>query len=237
MTKRPRIKRALLKVSGEVLGGENASIDFSAVENFAVELKEAKETGAEIGVVIGGGNIVRGAKASRKGVDRVIGDYMGMLGTIINALALKSALDQTGVDACVMTSIQMEQYADLYVRRRALELLEKGCLLLLAGGTGSPYFTTDTAAALRAVEIKADALLKATKVDGVYDKDPAENRDATLIEKMSHTDALKEGLGVMDATAIALCRDNGIPIIVFNVFEKGNLKKVLEGEGLGSIVQ
>lgn len=237
MTKRPRIKRALLKVSGEVLGGENASIDFSAVENFALELKEAKETGAEIGVVIGGGNIVRGAKASRKGVDRVIGDCMGMLGTIINALALKSALDQIAVDAWVMTSIQMEQFADLYVRRRALELLEKGCLLLLAGGTGSPYFTTDTAAALRAVEIKADALLKATKVDGVYDKDPAENRDATLIEKMSHTDALKEGLGIMDATAIALCRDNDIPILVFNMFEKGNLKKVLEGESLGSIVQ
>lgn len=237
MVKRPRIKRVLLKVSGEVLGGEHTSLDFDAVESFAAELKGAKETGAEIAVVIGGGNIVRGAKASSKGVDRVIGDYMGILGTIINALALESALDQVGVDSRVMTSIRMEQFADHYIRRKALASLEEGRLIILAGGTGNPYFTTDTAAALRAVEINADALLKGTKVDGVFDKDPVENEDAKLIERISHTEVLKEGLGVMDATSVALCRDNNIPIIVFNLFKKGNLKKVLEGETLGSIVQ
>jgi len=232
-----KFKRLLLKVSGEVVGGENASIDFEKVDSFAEELKEAISIGGEIAVVMGGGNIIRGYKATQKGVDRVTADCMGMLGTIINSMALQSALEQKGVDARVMTSISMEQFAEPYIRRRALSHLEKGRIVILAGGTGNPYFTTDTAAALRAVEIEADALLKGTKVDGIYSGDPETDPYATKISDLTYIDVLKKDLRIMDATAIALCRENDIPIIVFNLFEKGNLKRVLEGEKLGTIVK
>ncbi|OQX83010.1 MAG: UMP kinase [Candidatus Latescibacteria bacterium 4484_7] len=232
-----KFKRVLLKISGEVVGGESASIDFEKVDEFAEELKEAIEAGAEIAVVMGGGNILRGYKASKWGVDRVTADCMGMLGTIINSMALQSALEQRGVEARVMTSISMEQFAEPYIRRRALNHMDKGRLVILAGGTGNPYFTTDTAAALRAVEIKADVLVKGTKVDGIYSGDPEIDLKAEKIDELSYNDVLKEELKIMDATSIALCRENSIPIIVFNLFKRGNLKKVLEGEKLGTIVQ
>jgi len=232
-----KFKRLLLKVSGEVVGGESASIDFEKVDSFADELKEAISIGGEIAVVMGGGNIIRGYKATQRGVDRVTADSMGMLGTIINSMALQSALEQKGVDARVMTSISMEQFTEPYIRRRALGHLKKGRIVILAGGTGNPYFTTDTAAALRAVEIEADALLKGTKVDGIYSGDPETDPNATKISDLTYIDVLKKDLRIMDATAIALCRENNIPIIVFNLFEKGNLKRVLEGEKLGTIVK
>ena len=232
-----KFKRLLLKVSGEVLGGPETSIDFARVSDFAAEIKSAVELGSEIAVVIGGGNILRGYTASERGIDRVAADCMGMLGTIINALALQAALEHAGVEAHVMTAITMEQFAEPYIRRQALDHLENGRLLILAGGTGNPYFTTDTAAALRAVEIKADALLKGTKVDGIYTSDPAKNPKAKLIERASHSEVLRDDLRVMDATAVALCRENGIPIVVFNILTKGNLAKVLEGKRLGTIVE
>jgi uridylate kinase len=232
-----RFKRLLLKVSGEVLSGEGTSIDFNRVSEFAAELRSAVEVGSEMAVVIGGGNILRGYKTSEKGVDRVAADCMGMLGTIINALALQAALEQAGVEAHVMTSITMEQFAEPYIRRSALDHLASGHLVILAGGTGNPYFTTDTAAALRAVEIKADALLKGTKVDGIYSSDPVKDPNARMISRLRYIDVLKDDLRVMDATAVALCRENGIPIVVFNILEKGNLTKVLEGKRLGTIVE
>jgi len=232
-----KFHRLLLKVSGEVLGGENVSIDFDRVEKFANELKTAKELGAEIAVVIGGGNIIRGYRVSKRGVGRFAADCMGMLGTIINALALQSALERIGVDTCVMTAISMEQFAEHYIRRKALHHLDTGRLIILAGGTGNPYFTTDTAAALRAVEMGAHALLKGTKVDGIYSSDPETDPEAKMIRELSYIDVLKKDLRVMDATAVTLCRDNDIPIIVFNLLEKGNLRRVLEGKKLGTIVQ
>jgi uridylate kinase len=237
MNTRPPIKRILLKVSGEIFGGEHSCIDLDGVEHFAAELCRAAETGAEIAVVVGGGNILRGDILSRRGIDRVSADYMGMLGTIINAEALKSALVSIGIDAVVMTAIAMEQLAEPYVRRRALEHLDGGRLLVLAGGTGNPYFTTDTAAALRAAEIKADALVKGTKVDGIYSSDPVTDPRAVMLEQLSFTEVLRDNLRVMDAAAVALCRENAIPIIVFNLFRDGNLKRVLTGERLGTIVQ
>jgi len=236
MRKRPDIRRLLLKVSGEVLGGEAVSVDFDNVAGFAGELKAAWETGTEIAVVIGGGNILRGYGVSRQGVDRASADCMGMLGTIINALALQSSLERLGVDTRVMTAIKMEQFAEPYIRRRALEHLSQGRLVILAGGTGNPFFTTDTAAALRAAEIKADALFKGTKVEGIYDSDPVRNSEAKMMRELSYIDVLRDDLKVMDATAVALCRENGIPIIVFNIVEEGNLKRILEGEPLGTIV-
>lgn len=232
-----KINRMLLKVSGEVMGGEKTSIDFERVEGFAAELKGAMDTGGEVAVVVGGGNILRGYKAHREGIDRVTADCMGMLGTIINSLALQSALKGLGVDARVMTAIGMDQFAEPYIRRKALGHLEKGRIIILAGGTGNPYFTTDTAAALRAVELGADALLKGTKVDGIYSGDPETDPDAKMIGGINYTDVLKQELGVMDATAVALCRENSMPIIVFNLFEEGNLRRLLEGERLGTIVK
>jgi uridylate kinase len=237
MRKRPAIKRILLKVSGEVFGGGSSCIDMGGLERFAGELKAAHETGAEIAVVVGGGNILRGDVLCTQGIDRVSADYMGMLGTIINGEALRGALERIGVKAVVMTAIAIEQLAEPFTRRRALEHLEEGRLLILAGGTGNPYFTTDTAAALRAVEIKADALIKGTKVDGIYSTDPVKDPSATLLEDLGYTDVLLDNLKVMDATAVALCRENKIPIIVFNLFEEGNLKRVLKSEKLGTIVQ
>jgi len=231
-----RFTRLVLKVSGEVLGGKDKSIDFNRVADFAAELKSAVDAGCEIAVVVGGGNILRGYRASERGVDRVAADSMGMLGTIINAIALQAALEHAGVEAHVMTAIAMEQYAEPYIRRRALDHLENGRLVILAGGTGNPYFTTDTAAALRAVEVKAEALLKGTKVDGIYDSDPVTNPRAKMLRRLGYLDVLKDDLRVMDATAVALCRENGIPIVVFNILTKGNLRKVLEGKLSGTIV-
>jgi uridylate kinase len=231
-----KYRRLLLKVSGEVLGGADTSIDFDRVAAFAGELREAVKAGCEVAVVIGGGNILRGYRASERGVDRVAADSMGMLGTIINAIALQSALERSGVEAHVMTAIAMEQFAEPYIRRRALDHLENGRLVILAGGTGNPYFTTDTAASLRAVEIKAEALLKGTKVDGIYTSDPVSDPRAKLIPRLGYIDVLRDDLRVMDATAVALCRENGIPIVVFNILKKGNLRNVLEGKRLGTIV-
>lgn len=231
-----KYRRLLLKVSGEVLGGAEASIDFDRVGAFAGELRQAVEAGCEVAVVIGGGNILRGYRASERGVDRVAADSMGMLGTIINALALQSALERAGIEAHVMTAIAMEQFAEPYIRRRALDHLENGRVVILAGGTGNPFFTTDTAASLRAAEIKAEALLKGTKVDGIYTSDPVSDPRAKLIRRLGYIDVLRDDLRVMDATAVALCRENRIPIVVFNILKTGNLKKVLEGKPLGTIV-
>jgi uridylate kinase len=232
-----KYRRLLLKVSGEVFGSGECSVDFDRVSDFATELRDAVDAGSEIAVVIGGGNILRGYKASEKGVDRVAADCMGMLGTIINALALQGALEQAGVGAHVMTAIAMEQFAEPYIRRQALDHLKNGRLVILAGGTGNPYFTTDTAAALRAVEIKADALLKGTKVEGIYTSDPIRDPKARMIERLGYIDVLRDDLRVMDATAVALCRENGIPIVVFNILKKGNLRRVLEGDRLGTVVE
>ena len=237
MGKRPVMRRVLLKVSGEVFGGENSSISLDKVERFAGELGDAVKTGAEIAVVVGGGNILRGNTLHSRGVDRVSADYMGMLGTIINAEALRSTLERLSVDSAVMTAIAIDQLAEPFTRRGALGHLEEGRVLILAGGTGNPYFTTDTAAALRAIEIKADALLKGTKVDGIFSSDPVMDPEARMIEKVGYTEVLRDNLRVMDATAVALCRENEIPIIVFNLFKEGNLKRVLAGEALGTVVQ
>lgn len=237
MGNRPQIKRMLLKVSGEVFGGVERSIDLDMVGVFAAELKDALSTGAEIAVVVGGGNLLRGSKLSGQTVSRISADYMGMLGTVINALALQGALEQMGVEARVMTPFAVGQVTEAFVRRSANLNLSEGRILILAGGTGNPYFTTDTAAALRAAELEADVLLKGTKVKGIYDSDPVHNSDAVMVKKLRFSEVLADDLKVMDGTAVALCRDNDIPIIVFNIREKGNLKKVLEGEEIGTIVK
>jgi uridylate kinase len=237
MSKRPEIKRLLLKVSGEVFGSEGHSIDMEKVDGFARELIEAHGTGIELAVVSGGGNILRGAVLCSEGDDRVSSDYMGMLATVINALALQGALERGGVEAVVMTPFSLEMAAERFVRRQALRHLREGRIVLMAGGTGNPYFTTDSAAALRAAEIGADALVKGTKVDGVYDSDPKTNPDATRMDSLTYTDILKLELKVMDAVAVALCRDNGIPIVVFDILTRGNLQRVIMGETVGTIVQ
>lgn len=237
MSKRPEIRRLLLKVSGEVFGSEGHSIDMEKVDAFARELIEAHKTGIELAVVSGGGNILRGAVLCAKGEDRVSCDYMGMMATVINSLALQGALERAGVEAVVMTPFSLEVAAERFVRRQALRHLREGRIVLMAGGTGNPYFTTDSAAALRAAEIGADALVKGTKVDGVYDSDPKTNPDAKKMDTLTYTDVLRDDLKVMDATAVALCRDNGIPIVVFDILSKGNLKKVISGETLGTIVK
>ncbi len=237
MSERPEIRRLLLKVSGEVFGSEGHSIDMEKVDDFARELTEAHATGIELAVVSGGGNILRGAVLCIEGEDRVSCDYMGMLATVINALALQGALERAGMEAVVMTPFSLEVAAERFVRRQALRHLREGRIVLLAGGTGNPYFTTDSAAALRAAELGADALVKGTKVDGVYDSDPKKNPDAKKKETLTYTDILREDLKVMDATAVALCRDNGIPIVVFDILTRGNLKRVIAGESLGTIVQ
>ena len=237
MRERPALRRLLLKVSGEMFGSSGAGIDLGMVDGFAVELKEAHDSGVEVALVAGGGNILRGAALSKHGPERVSSDYMGMLATVINALALQGALERAGVETVVMTPFALEQAAERFVRREALQHLREGRILLLAGGTGNPYFTTDTAAALRALEIDADALLKGTKVDGVYDRDPKAHPQARRLDHLTYTDILRDDLRVMDAAAVALCRDNGIPIIVFDIMRRGNLKKVIDGEHTGTIVQ
>lgn len=233
----PIYKRILLKLSGEALmGRQGLGIDPQVVNDIALELKEVKELGIEIGVVIGGGNIFRGLAANNRGMDRVTADYMGMLATVINALALQDYLERYDVQTRVLTAIKMEQLAEPFIRRRAIRHLEKGRMIIFAGGTGNPYFTTDTAAALRAIEIEAEAIIKGTKVDGVYDDDPKTNKNAKKFDQLTYLDVVKKRLKVMDSTAVTLCMDNNLPIIVFNLTVKGNLKKLILGESIGTKV-
>lgn len=237
MNDQPIFRRILLKLSGEALQGDKQyGISPAVLDAIAEELKVIYDLNVQIAIVIGGGNIFRGVAASAQGMDRASADYMGMLATIINALALQDALETAGLPTRVQTAIEMSQLAELYIRRRAIRHLEKGRLVIFAGGTGNPYFTTDTAAALRAMEIHADVILKATKVDGVYDKDPVKHKDARKFDKLSHLDVLKQDLKVMDATAISLCRDHALPIIVFNLNQQGNIQRAICGEPIGTIV-
>ncbi|GBD92683.1 uridylate kinase [bacterium BMS3Abin05] len=230
-------RRVLLKLSGEALMGKKTfGIDPDVVRFITHEIKEVKDLGIEIGIVVGGGNIYRGLAASAQGIERVMGDQMGMLATVINALAIQSYLEKLGVVTRVQSAIAVEAVAEPFIRRRAIRHLEKGRVVIFAGGTGSPYFTTDTAAALRAIEIEAGAILKGTKVDGVYTADPQKHKDAVKYDSISYLDVVKKGLKVMDFTAVTLCMENQLPIIVFNLTEKGNLKRVLFGENIGTKV-
>ena len=232
-----KYKRILLKLSGEALSGSQGhGIDAEILNIFASEIKAVQEAGVEVGVVLGGGNIHRGVAGTTTGMDRTTSDHMGMLATIINALALQDALERNGVQTRLLSAIEMNQVAEPYIRRRAMRHLEKKRVVIFAAGTGNPYFTTDTAAALRANEIDADLILKATKVDGVYDKDPMLHPDAVKFDELSYIDVLNRGLKVMDSTAISLCMDNAIDIIVFNVSQRGNIGKVVEGEKIGTLV-
>ena len=231
-------RRALLKISGEALAGARGfGLDYAVLERLAGEIKAVRALGADIGLVIGGGNIIRGTVASQQGMDRVSADYMGMLATVINALAVQDVLERQGVDTRVMTAIRMEAVAEPYIRRRAIRHLEKGRVVILAGGTGNPYFSTDTAAVLRALEIEAQAILKATNVDGIYSADPKKDPTAVFIPEVTYHDAMVRGLGVMDANAFGLCKDNKLPILVFNINTPGAVARVLQGERLGSIVR
>ncbi len=234
----PAVKRVLLKLSGEVLmGDQQFGIDPAFVAELAREVKAAKDSGLEICLVIGGGNIFRGMAGAAQGMDRAQADYMGMLATVMNALAMQNALEQLGVETRVQSAIQMDEVCEPVIRRRAERHLEKGRVVIFAAGVGSPYFTTDSGAALRAAEMKCDALLKGTSVDGVYDDDPKKNPNATRFETVSYDRVLADNLKVMDASAVALCRDNDIPIVVFSIREKGNLARVLAGEGVQTIVR
>jgi uridylate kinase len=236
--KKARYKRILLKISGEVLSGEgNFGIDSEVMLQIAREIREVKNLGVEIAVVIGGGNIFRGLAASSKGMDRASADYMGMLATVLNALALQDSLEKLGIDTRVQTAIEMRAIAEPYIRRKAIRHLEKNRLVIFAAGTGNPYFTTDTTASLRAMEIGADVILKGTKVEGVYDGDPMVDRRARRYEELTYLDVLKKQLKVMDATAISLCMDHHIPIVVFNLRRKGNIKRVVLGENVGTRVR
>jgi uridylate kinase len=231
-------KRILLKLSGEALmGGEGYGIDPATVEFVCRQIQGVKKLGVQIAIVVGGGNIFRGMKAEKQGIDRVTADYMGMIATLLNALTLQERLDKIGVPVVVQSAISMEKVASPYDRREAVHNLTDGKVVIFACGTGSPYFTTDTAAALRAVEIGADALLKATKVDGVYDKDPATHTDALFFPDITYLDVINQNLGVMDLTAITLCMENNLPIIVFNLRGKDNMKKVAQGKRIGTIVR
>lgn len=230
-------KRVVLKLSGEALQGEQSyGIDPKVVVSIARQIKEVRELKVELAVVIGGGNIFRGVAASSQGMDRSSADYMGMLATVINGLALQDALEKEGVFTRVMTAIGMQQLAEPYIRRRAIRHLEKGRVVIFVAGTGNPYFSTDTAAALRASEIGAEVILKATKVDGIYSSDPEKNRQARKYEHVKYIDVLKRGLKIMDSTAISLCMDNQIPIIVFNLNHSGNIQRVIQGEKVGTRV-
>jgi uridylate kinase len=234
----PPVKRVLLKLSGEVLmGDQQFGIDPATVASLAREVKAAKDSGLDICLVIGGGNIFRGMAGAAQGMDRAQADYMGMLATVMNALAMQNALEQIGVETRVQSAIQMDEVCEPVIRRRAERHLEKGRNVIFAAGVGSPYFTTDSGAALRAAEMKCDALLKGTSVDGVYDADPKKNPTAKRFETVSYDTVLADNLKVMDASAVALCRDNAIPIVVFSIRESGNLARVLAGEGVQTIVQ
>ena len=232
-----KYKRVLLKLSGEALMGDMGfGIDPDVVRRMASEIKDVHSLGVQIAVVIGGGNIFRGLAASVQGFDRISADHMGMLATVINALALQDALEKMSVFTRVQSAIEMREVAEMFIRRRAIRHLEKGRLVIFAAGTGNPYFSTDTTAALRAMEIKAEVILKATKVDGIYDADPMKVATATMYSEISYLDVLTQGLGVMDSTAISLCKDNRVPIIVFNIRTRGNIRRVIEGEKVGSLV-
>jgi uridylate kinase len=230
-------QRILLKLSGEALLGKQSSGVDPEVANFiAEEIKSLSDLRVQICIVIGGGNIFRGLEASSKGMDRTSADYMGMLATVINSLALQSALEMRDIPTRVQSSIEMREIAEPFIQRKAIRHLEKGRIVIFAGGTGNPYFTTDTAASLRAMEIKADVILKATKVDGVYDCDPVKNKNAVMYKNINYIDVLTKNLKVMDATAISLCRDNGLPIVVFNMQQKGNIRRAICGEKIGTYV-
>ncbi|MEK6692151.1 MAG: UMP kinase [Nitrospirota bacterium] len=238
MTAGAKYKRVLLKLSGEALmGNQGYGIDHKVVIAIAQEIKEAIALGVEVAVVIGGGNIFRGLEASAKGMERASADYMGMLATVLNALALQNALEKEGVITRVQSAIEMRELAEPYIRRRAIRHLEKNRVVIFAAGIGNPYFTTDTAAALRAIEIGAGVILKATKVNGVYSDDPMKNPKAKKFDNLTYIDILKKRLKVMDATAISLCMDNKLPIIVFNLRKRGNIKRALKGERIGTIVK
>ncbi|GMV93941.1 MAG: uridylate kinase [Candidatus Hydrogenedentota bacterium] len=234
----PHFKRIILKLSGEALEADGSdTIDFATVGRICDEVVQVRKMGVEVGLVVGGGNIFRGVQGVDTGIDQPSGDYMGMLATVINALALQAVLEHRGAATRVLTAIEMRPVAEPYIRRRALRHLEKGRVVIFGAGTGNPFFTTDTAAALRASEIGADVLLKATKVDGVYDKDPVKNTDATKYDELTYTTALTLNLRVMDATAISLCRESKLPILVFNLNEPGSIVRAVQGERLGTLVK
>ncbi|GAW94321.1 UMP kinase [Calderihabitans maritimus] len=235
--KQPKYRRIVLKLSGEALAGSKGfGIDQDILNSIAEQVKEVKEAGVDVAVVVGGGNIWRGVAGSAKGMDRATADYMGMLATVMNALALQDALEKYGVDTRVQTAIEMRQIAEPYIRRRAIRHLEKGRVVIFAAGTGNPYFSTDTAAALRAAEIEAEVILMAKKVDGVYDSDPVTNPNAKKFRDLGYIEVLNKGLGVMDSTAASLCMDNQIPLIVFSLNQKGNIYRVVMGEEIGTYV-
>lgn len=233
-----KYKRILLKLSGEALAGsKDFGFSEEVLDSFAEQIKEVHSKGLEVAIVIGGGNIFRGAIGTEKGFDRVTGDTMGMLATIMNGLALQDAIERLGVPTRVQTSIQMPQVAEPFIRRKAIRHLEKGRVVIFAGGTGNPYFTTDSCGALRAAEIHADILAKGTKVDGIYNKDPFKFDDAVKYDSVTFNEAISKDLGVMDTTALTLCKENNIPIIVFNALEKGNILKMAKGENIGTLVE
>lgn len=230
-------KRVLLKLSGEALMGDRpAGIDLDVVNLIAGEIVEVVALGVQLGVVVGGGNIFRGSEAKDGSINRTTADYMGMLGTVINSLAFQSVLEHCGVETRVQSAIEMKEIAEPFIQRRAIRHLEKGRVVIFAGGTGNPYFTTDTAASLRAMEIKAEVIMKATRVDGIYDKDPVQYSDALMFERISYTAMLTKSLKVMDAAAISLCRDHNLPVVVFNLRKPGNIKRVICGQPVGTVV-
>lgn len=232
-----KYKRVLLKLSGEALmGSKNFGIDHDRLEDYACDIKQIVEMGVELAIVIGGGNIFRGIQATNGGMDRVQGDYMGMLATMINSMALQSALEEAGLDTRLQSAIKMEQIAEPFIRRRAVRHLEKGRIVIFGAGTGNPYFTTDTAASLRAIEIEADVILKGTRVDGIYTADPEKDANATKFNTISFDEVYEKGLNVMDMTAFTLCNENKLPIIVFDMNNGGNLQKVVAGEEVGTLV-
>ena len=232
-----KYKRILLKLSGEsLMGNKGFGIDHNVLDFFANEVKKVHEVGVQLGIVIGGGNIYRGLSAGDQGIDRVTGDHMGMLATVINALALQNAIENKGIHTRLLSALHMEQIAEPYIRRRALRHLEKGRVIILGAGTGHPYFSTDTAASLRAVEIQADAIIKGTRVDGIYDSDPEKNSKAFKFDKISYLDILTKNLRVMDLTAVSLCQENNLPLVVFNMNGPDNLLKLVTGENIGTVV-
>ena len=235
---KPIYKRILLKLSGEALSGEGSfGIDTNVLKLVAEEIEDIQALGVQMGIVIGGGNIFRGVEASARGIDRTSADYMGMLATAMNSLALQNALENRGIPTRVQSAIEMKEIAEPFIKRRAMRHLEKGRVVIFACGTGSPYFTTDTAASLRAMEMQADVILKATRVDGVYDKDPVKEKDAIMFNKISYTEVLTRNLKVMDSTAVSMCRDNNLPLVVFNLEKKGNIRGVVCGKSIGTIIE
>jgi uridylate kinase len=233
----PKYKRILLKLSGEALmGKKDYGVDTDVIKTVASEIADVQALDTEVAVVIGGGNIFRGVSASAEGMDRATADYVGMLATVINSLMLQDALEKKGVHTRVLSAIEMKELAEPYIRRRAVRHLEKGRVVIFAAGTGNPYFTTDTAASLRAMEINAEVILKGTKVDGVYDRDPVKDKNAVMYDRLKYIDVLKDGLKFMDATAISLCMDNNMPIVVFNIKKAGNLVRIVKGAEIGTVV-